>query len=208
MPQSSPTPQTSAPVRRSRLAKAGRPLYDALHRQAGADLRWQLRRDRGLSDAELRAAMAEEGPYDSLISDTTLARVRRVLKIPFPVEPPAPLAPPESQPATSSDASAPPPLPPGAGRRTTRTTTPPTHPPPFLEIHWQVFTPPTQLGAELWGLFSVDRDHPNEAQRQPRAIRWERAEARARGSLDFYRRVAWPCQACHRPLNAHRMLTG
>jgi hypothetical protein len=86
----------------------------------------------------------------------------------------------------------------------TRTTTPPTHPPPFLEIHRRVFTPPTQLGAELWGLFCVDRDHPDEAERQPRAIRWERTEARASGSLTFYHRVAWPCQACHRPLNAHR----
>jgi hypothetical protein len=64
--------------------------------------------------------------------------------------------------------------------------------------------PPTQLGAELWGLFCVDRDHPDEAHRQPRAIRWERTEARAKGSLDFYHRVEWPCQACHRPLNAHR----
>jgi hypothetical protein len=82
MPQFSPTPPTSTPVRRSRLAKADRPLYEALHRTPGADLRWHLRRDRGLSDAELRAAMAEEGPYDGLISDTTLARVRRVLKIP------------------------------------------------------------------------------------------------------------------------------
>jgi hypothetical protein len=204
MPQSSPTPQTSTSVCRSRLAKADRPLYDALHRQPSADLRWQRRRDRGLSDAELRAAMAEEGPYDGMISDTTLARVRRVLKIPFPAEPPAPPPPPESQPATSSDASAPLPLSPGAGRRLTRTTTLPTHPPPFLEIHRQIFTPPTQLGAELWGLFCVDRDHPDEAQRQPRAIRWERTEARAKGSLDFYHRVAWPCQACHRPLNTHR----
>jgi hypothetical protein len=83
-------------------------------------------------------------------------------------------------------------------------TTPPTHPPPFLEIHRQIFTPPTPLGAELWGVFCVDRDHPDEAHRQPRAIRWERTEARAKGGLDFYRRVAWPCQACHRPLNAHR----
>jgi hypothetical protein len=204
MPQSSPTPQTSLPVRRSRLAKADRPLYDSLHVKPGADLRWQRRRDRGLSDAELRAAIAEEGPYDGLISDTTLARVRRVLKISFPAEPPAPLPPPESQPVTSSDASASPPLPPGAGRRMTRTTTLPTHPPPFLEIHWQVFTPPTQLGAELWGVFCVDRDHPDEAHRQPRVIRWERTEARAKGGIDFYHRVAWPCQACHRPLNAHR----
>ena len=85
MPQSSLTPATSPPVRRSRLAKADRPLDDALHRTLGADTRWQLRRDRGLSDAELRAAMAEEGPYDGLISDTTLARVRRVLKSPFPL---------------------------------------------------------------------------------------------------------------------------
>jgi hypothetical protein len=191
-------------MRRPRLAKADRPLYDALHLKPGADLRWHLRRDRGLSDVELRAAMPEEGPYDGLISDTTLARVRRVLKIPFPAEPPAPLPPPESQPATSSDASAPPPLPPGAGRRTTRTTTPPTHPPPFLEIHRQVFTPPTQLGAELWGVFCVDRDHPDEAHRQPHVIRWERTEARAKGSLDFSQRVDWPCQACHRPLNTHR----
>jgi hypothetical protein len=202
MPQSSPTPQTSTPVRRSRLATADRPLSDALHVKPGADLRWQRRRDHGLSDAELRAAMAEEGPYDGLISDATLARVRRVLKIPFPAEPPAP--PPESQPVTSADAAAPPPLPPGAGRRTTRTTTPSTHPPPFLEIHRRVFTPPTPLGAELWGLFCVDRDHPDEAHRQPQAIRWERTEARAKGSLDVYHRVAWPCQACHHPLNAHR----
>ena len=204
MPESSPTPRTSTPLRRSRVAKADRPLDDALHRQPGADLRWQRRGDCGLSNTELRAAMAEEGPYDGLISDTTLARMRRVLKIPFPAEPPAPLPPPESQPATSSDASAPPPLPPGAGRRLTRPTTLPTHPPPFLEIHRRVFTPPTQLGTELWGLFCVDRDHPDEAHRQPRAIRWERTEARANGSLDFYQRVSWPCQACHRPLNAHR----
>jgi hypothetical protein len=204
MPQSSPTPPTSPLVRRSRLAKVDRPLYDSLRVKPGADLRWQRRRDRGLSEAELRAAMAEEGSYDGLISDTTLARVRRVLKIPFPAEPPAPLPPPESQPATSSEPSAPPPLPPGAGRRTTRTTTLPTQPPPFLEIRRQVFTPPTPLGAELWGVFCVDRDHPDETQRQPRAIRWERTEARARGSLDFCRRVAWPCQAYHRPLNAHR----
>jgi hypothetical protein len=204
MPQSSPTPPTSTPVRRSRLAKVDRPLYDALHRQPGANLRWQLRRDRGLSDAELRAAMAEEGPYDGLISDTTLARVRHVLKIPVVPAPSAPLPPPASQPATSSEASAPPPLSPGAGRRATRTTTSPTHPPPFLEIHRQVFTPPTQLGAELWGLFRADRDHPDEAHRQPQAIRWERTEARAKGGLDFYQRVAWPCQACYRPLNAHR----
>jgi hypothetical protein len=87
MPQSLPTPQTSTPVRRSRLAKANRPLYDALHVKPGADLRWQRRRDRGLSDAELRPAMAEEGPYDGLISDTTLARVRRVLKIPMRLKP-------------------------------------------------------------------------------------------------------------------------
>jgi hypothetical protein len=204
MPQSSPIPLTFTSVRRSRLAKADRPVYDALHRQPGADLRWQRRRDRGLSDAELRAAMAEEGPYDGIISDTLLARVHHVLKIPVAPEPSAPPPPPESQPATFADASAPPPLPPGAARRTTRTIAPPTHPPPFLEIHRRVFTPPTQLGAELWGLFCVDRDHPDEAHRQPRAIRWERTEARARGSLDFYQRVAWPCQACHRPLNAHR----
>ena len=202
MPQSSPTPQTATPLHRSRLAKADRPLYDSLHRQPGADVHWQGRRERGLSAAELRAAMAEEGPYDGIIADTLLARVRRVLKIPVAPEPSAP--PPASQPATASEASAPPPLPPGAGRRTTRTTTPPTHPPPFLEIHRRVITPPTQLGAELWGLFCVDRDHPDETQRQPRAIRWERTEARARGSLDFCRRVVWPCQACHRPLNAHR----
>jgi hypothetical protein len=204
MPQFSPTPPTSTPVRRSRLAKADRPLYDALHRTPGADLRWHLRRDRGLSDAELRAAMAEEGPYDGLISDTTLARVRRVLKIPRAPEASAPPPPPASPPATSAAPAAPPPLPPREGRRTTRTTTPPTHPPPFLEIHRQVFTPPTQLGAELWGLFCVDRDHPDEAHRQPRAIRWERTEARAKGSLDFSQRVEWPCQACHRPLNTHR----
>jgi hypothetical protein len=204
MPQSSPTPQTSTPVRRSRLAKADRPLYDALHVKPGADLRWQRRRDRGLSDAELRAAMAEEGPYDGLISDTTLARVRRVLKIPYAPEASAPPAPPESQPATSAAPSAPPPLPPRAGRRATSTTTPPTHPPPFLEIHRQVFTPPTPLGAELWGLFCVDRDHPDEAHRQPRAIRWERTEAAITRGRDFYQRVDWPCQACHRPLNAHR----
>jgi hypothetical protein len=148
MPKSSPTPPTSMPSRRPRIAKADRPLYDSLHLKPGADIRWHLRRNRGLSDAELRAAMAEEGPYDGLISDTTLARVRRVLKIPFPAEPPAPPPPPESQPATSSDASAPLPLSPGAGRRLTRTTTLPTHPPPFLEIHRRIFTPPTQLGAE------------------------------------------------------------
>jgi hypothetical protein len=204
MPESSPTPRTSTPLRRSRVAKADRPLYDALHRQPGADVRWQGRRDRGLSDAELRAAMAEEGPYDGIISDTLLARVRRVLKIPVAPEPSAPPPPPEFQPTTFADASAPPPLPPEAGRRTTRTTTSPTHSPPFLEIHRQVFTPPTPLGAELWGLFCVDRDHPDEAHRQPRAIRWERTEARAKGGLEFYQRVAWPCQACHRPLNAHR----
>jgi hypothetical protein len=86
----------------------------------------------------------------------------------------------------------------------TRTTSPSTHPPPFLEIHRQVFTPPTQLGAELWGLFCVDRDHPDEAQRQPRAIRWERTEAAIKHGRDFYQRVDWRCQACHRPLNAHR----
>jgi hypothetical protein len=149
MPQSSPTPQTSTPVRRSRLAKADRPLYDALHLKPGADLRWQHRRDRGLSNAELRAAMAEEGPYDGLISATTLARVRRMLKILDVPEPSAPPPPPASQPATSADALAPPPRPPGAGHRTTRTISPPTHPPPFLEVHRRVFTPPTQLGAEL-----------------------------------------------------------
>ena len=204
MPQSSPTPPTSTPVRRSRLAKADRPLDDSLHVKPGADLRWQLRRDRGLSDAELRAAMAEEGPYDGIISDTLLARVRRVLKIPCAPETSAPPPPPASQPATFADASAPPLLPPGAARRTTRTIAPPAHPPPFLEIHRRVFTPPTPLGAELWGLFCVDRDHPDEAHRQPRAIRWECTEARAKGGLDFYQRVAWPCQACHRPLNAHR----
>jgi hypothetical protein len=207
MPQFSPTPPTSTPVCRSRLAKADRPLYDALHRTPGADLRWHLRRDRGLSDAELRAAMAEEGPYDGLISDTTLARVRRVLKIPFPAEPPAPLPPPDSPPAPSAAPSAPaapPPRPLREGHRTTSTTISPTPPPPFLEIHRQVFTPPTQLGAELWGLFCVDRDHPDEAHRQPRAICWERTEARAKGSLDFSQRVEWPCQACHRPLNTHR----
>jgi hypothetical protein len=149
MPQSSPTPPTSTPVRRSRLAKADRPLYDALHLKPGADLRWQHRRDRGLSNAELRAAMAEEGPYDGLISATTLARVRRMLKILDVPEPSAPPPPPASQPATSADALAPPPRPPGAGHRTTRTISPPTHPPPFLEVHRRVFTPPTQLGAEL-----------------------------------------------------------
>jgi hypothetical protein len=190
MPESSPTPLTSTPVRRSRLAKA--------------DLRWQHRRDRGLSDAELRAAMAEEGPYDGLISDTTLARVRRVLKIPCIPEASAPPPPHASPPTTSSEPSSPPPLPPGAGRRATRTTTPPTHPPPFLEIHRRVFAPPTLLGAELWGLFCVDRDHPDEAQRRPRAIRLERTEAAVKRGLDFYQRVDWPCQACHSPLNAHR----
>ncbi len=204
MPESSPTPSTSTPVRRSRLAKADRPLYDALHRQPGADIRWQLRRDHGLSDAELRAAMAEEGPYDGLISDTTLARVRRVLKIPCAPGTSAPPAPPASPPAPSAALSTPPPRPPRAGHRTTRTTTPATHPPPVLEIHRQVFTPPTQLGAELWGVFCVDRDHPDEAHRQPRAIRWERTEARAKGSIEFSQRVDRPCQACHRPLNIHR----
>jgi hypothetical protein len=207
MPQSSPTPPTSTPVRRPRIAKADRPLYDSLHFKPGADLRWHLRRDRGLSDAELRAAMAEEGPYDGLISDTTLARVRRVLKIPFPAEPPAPLPPPDSPPAPSAAPSAPaapPPRPLREGHRTTSTTISPTHPPPFLEIHRQVFTPPTPLGAELWGLFCVDRDHPDEAQRQPRAIRWERTEAAITRGLAWYQRVDWPCQACHRPLNAHR----
>ena len=114
MPESSPTPPTSPPVRRSRLAKADRPLYDALHVKPGADLRWQRRRDRGLSDAELRAAMAEEGPYDGLISDTLLARVRRVLKIPVCPEPSAPLPPPESQPATICRGFSPSPTPTGS----------------------------------------------------------------------------------------------
>jgi hypothetical protein len=207
MPESSPTPRTSTPLRRSGLAKADRPLYNSLHFKPGADLRWQGHRDRGLSDAELRAAMAEEGPYDGIISDTLLARVRRVLKIPLPAGSSAPLPPPTSAPSPSAAPSvpaAPPPLPPGAGRRATRTTTPPTHPPPFLEIHRQFFTPPMPLGAELWGVFCVDHDHPDETRRQPRAIRWERTKARAKGGLDFYHRVAWPCQACHRPLNAHR----
>ena len=199
MPQSSPTPRTSTPLRRSRLAKADRPLYDAIHRQPGADLRWQRRRDRGLSDAELRAAMAEEGPYDGIISDTLLARVRSVLKIPVASEPSAPPPPPEFQPTTSSEAPAPPPLPPGAGRRTTRATTPPTHSPPFLEIHRQVFTPPTPLGAELWGLFCVDRDHPDEAHRQPRAIRLERTEARAKGGLDFFNGSIGPAKPAIAP---------
>jgi hypothetical protein len=207
MPQSSPTPPTSTPVRRSHLAKTARPLDDALHRQPGADIRWQRRRDRVLSDAELRAAMAEEGPYDGLISDTTLARVRRILKIPCAPEPSAPPVPPALPPAPSaapSTPAAPPPLPPREGRRTTRTSNPPSHPPAFLEIHRQVFTPPTPLGAELWGLFCVDRDHPDEAHRQPHAIRWERTEAAITRGLDWYQRVDWPCQACHRPLNAHR----
>jgi hypothetical protein len=202
MSKSQPTPPTATPVRRSRLAKADRPLYDALHRKPGVDIRWQRRRDRGLSDAELRAAMAEEGPDDGLISDTTLARVRRVLKIPWIPETSAPPPPPASPPAASSEPSSP--LSPGADRRATRTTTPPTHPPPFLEIHRQVFTPPTLLGAELWGLFCVDRDHPDEAQRRPRAIRWERTEAAITRGLDYSQRVDWRCQPCHRPLNAHR----
>jgi len=207
MPNSSPTSPIPRSSRRLRIAAVDRPLYHSLHRKPGADLRWQRRRDRGLSDADLRAAMVEEGPYDGLISDTTLARVRRVLKIPLPADPPAPLPPPDSPPAPSaapSTPAAPPPHPLREGRRTTSTTTSPIHPPAFLEIHRQVFTPPTPLGAELWGLFCVDRDHPDEAQRRPRAIRWERTEARAKGSLDFYHRVEWPCQACQRPLNAHR----
>ena len=181
MPESSPTPPTSTPVRRSRLAKADRPLYDALHVKPGADLRWQLRRDRGLSDAELRAAMAEEGPYDGLISDTTLARVRRVLKSPFPLT----LQPHSHHPTRHRHLCSPSPLPPGAGRRTTRTTTPLTHPPPFLEIHRRVFMPPTQLGAELWAFLRRPRPsrrgpppapghplgaHRGPGERQPRLL--------------------------------------
>jgi hypothetical protein len=141
MPKSSPTLPTSMPSRRPRIAKAARPLYDSLHLKPGADIRWHLRRNRGLSDAELRAAMTEEGPYDGLISDTTLARVRRILKIPCAPEASAPPPSPASPPAPSAALSTPPPRPPRAGHRTTSTTNPATHPPPFLEIHRQVFTP-------------------------------------------------------------------
>jgi hypothetical protein len=129
--------------------------------------------------------MTEEGPYDGLISDTTLARVRRILKIPCAPEASASPPPLASPPAPSAALSTPPPRPPRADHRTTSTTNPATQPPPVLEIHWQVFTPPTPLGAERWGVFCVDRDHPDEAHRQLRAIRWERTEARAKGSLDF-----------------------